>query len=945
MKKLTLALWALVAAAAPLAAGQEWWRGGECGSVCWLTHKMHWPQSPADIEDGVNPRLDVSLGRVVLADDFVCTETGPIQYIVIWGGFLNNVLPEGGSDSLTFELSIYADVPATGDNWSRPGRQMWTRIFDPGQYTRRTEDNRWTEAWYDPADGVYLPERAEELQEREEYSFCIEEEPFVQEQGTIYWLAVRDLSADPNEYTFGWTTTGLEKRWNDRAVYLQTEDEGWIELSYPEEHRLVGQPLGLAFVIGNGEASPKHDLGDAPDSSNSVAGATMTAYDGVTAHYPTVYNAGSPPYGPMHLMPRDRFYLGDAVSLENEADIGLDGDDPRFDHIGKSGPVNNLDGPLNWPDLDGHDDGLVRPLQFPSTGQSTTLDYRVTVVDPGTTSVYVNVWCDWNRDGDWDDTLVCPDGELVPEWAVRNDIPAFARAGHYGFTSSPFKCWHPDGRELDPLWVRITIAEQKGTGHGAGPVGGYQYGETEDYVIQLFDWGDAPDDLAVPGYPTLAANNGARHGLAKMWPARVPGPWLGGTFNPDWPDAEPDGQPDEHALGDDAYHGTADDEDGVSIPPMIPGLSTDATVEVNGGGGIVQVWVDFNADRAWSDEEMVLDGFLADGIHVFSFQVPGNAVVGTTFARARISTAGHLNPDGPAADGEVEDHEVQIVTAPPTILPGAVTMCPAVETMCPVLETGCPPVTTKCPMVGTACPGAVTECPVTETQCPVAETHCPAEQTKCPPVATYCPAEQTTCPTRQTYCPADQTKCPPGPTYCPAELTQCPPSPTYCPAELTKCPTKQTYCPAEQTKCPPSSTKCPESATKCPLTVTQCQSVSTECPAVPTYCPAEDTKCPPTSPTKCPVEETKCPPVSTQCPAKETHCPSTATLCRVVDTQCPAKATRCPTGGLTTCPICGLGSLRSDAEEAAVFGVLPCPIVESLCPTIGEYLAIAEARL
>lgn len=858
----------------PLAAGQ----GQGCGE--WTLgmlgpYKMHWPQLP-DVLSDVREGLTVSLGQVALADDFKCTETGPVREVHFWGSFLNGVSPRGGSDSLTFELSIYADVPATEDHWSRPGKRMWSRTFSPGQYTAKPS-MRGCCNWYDPESGNLNQDHQADLVQ---YDFCIEDEPFVQEEGTIYWLAVKDVSGNFRPYTLGWRTTEPQYRWNDHAVYLADEPAGWIEMNYPKGIRHEGEALDLSFVIGNGENSPEHDFGDAPDSSNSFAGVTMTAYpDGVTANFPTVYHAGSPPYGPMHLRPRDKFYLGERVSLENEADIGYDEDLSRLEDDWGWG--NNLLPFRDVADQDGRvkDDGLVDwqpPTWIPlPLCERTTLDYRVTVTDPAATSAYVNVWFDWNRDGDWDDTLVCPDGESVPEWAVQNDTPAFAGAGVYVFTSSPFKCWHPDGREPDPLWMRITIAEQEWTPQasgGAGPAGGYRYGETEDYQVQAwFDLGDAPDDPAAPRYPTLWAHNGARHLIG------IGGPYLGDIRG----DPDPDGQPNDDAHGDDDDGN--DDEDGVRISwPMTQGLSKDATVEVNGGGGVVQIWVDFNGDAVWEAAEEVFDGVLADGVHEFSFDVPADAVVGMTFARARISTAGGLHPDGPAMDGEVEDYEVRIVSPPPTILPGAVTACPAVETMCPVLETWCPPV----------------------------ETQCLAEDTKCP-----------------------------------TSPTKCPPAQTYCPAEPTKCPPVQTNCPAEDTKCPPTSpTKCPESLTKCPPTATQCQSVSTVCPAVLTYCPAEDTKCPPTSPTKCPAEQTKCPPVNTQCPAKETQCPLTATECRIVDTQCPAKATRCPTGGLTACPTCGLGSLHSDAEEAVVLSVLPCPIVESLCPTIAEYLAIAEAR-
>jgi len=226
---------------------------------------------------------------------------------------------------------------------------------------------------------------------------------------------------------------------------------------------------------------PQYDLGDAPDSSNSLE-QPMLAYPdkGIEAHYPTVYELGSPPYGPRHHKPQNGIYLGRIVTQESEADVGEDED-----------PTNNLD----WftPDQDGGDDGVLLPLQLSNCGLAT-LQYTVSAVNPPHQYMYVNLWFDFNRDGDWDDTLTCPDGSTVHEWAVRNDEQYFFESGTSTLTTPSFKCWHPSPEaEHDPLWMRITISEQQppssatdGTiGYGgAGPANGYEYGETEDYYIQ-----------------------------------------------------------------------------------------------------------------------------------------------------------------------------------------------------------------------------------------------------------------------------------------------------------------------------------------------------------------------------------------------------------------------------------------------------------------------------
>jgi hypothetical protein len=186
---------------------------------------------------------------------------------------------------------------------------------------------------------------------------------------------------------------------------------------------------------------------------------------------------------------------------------------------------------------------------------------------------------------------------------------------------------------------------------------GHEYGGTSidlAFVIvseeQEADWGDAPDGP----YPTLAVSNGAYHLLG--------GPWLGDDF--DAPDSEPDGQPDGAALGDDTYD-LNDDEDGVNIPILVAGTSQFITVEINDGGsgtgGYLDAWFDFDGSGAWDAAEQVYSGTLSDGVWSIPVSTPAGAVLGQTFARFRVSLLGGHGPDGPAPDGEVEDHEVRII--------------------------------------------------------------------------------------------------------------------------------------------------------------------------------------------------------------------------------------------------------------------------------------------
>jgi hypothetical protein len=171
--------------------------------------------------------------------------------------------------------------------------------------------------------------------------------------------------------------------------------------------------------------------------------------------------------------------------------------------------------------------------------------------------------------------------------------------------------------------------------------------DSDDASVDIaeLDFGDAPDPL----YPTLLASNGARHII-------VPGFFLGASV-----DAEPDGQPDATATGDDLDGN--DDEDGVVFTSSLnPGglASVDVTASAS---GLLDAWMDFNADGDWADpgEQIFASQALVAGVNNLTFPVPGGAVVGQTFARFRFSSVGGLSYEGLAPDGEVEDYQVEIV--------------------------------------------------------------------------------------------------------------------------------------------------------------------------------------------------------------------------------------------------------------------------------------------
>jgi hypothetical protein len=246
---------------------------------------------------------------------------------------------------------------------------------------------------------------------------------------------------------------------------------------------------GLISISCSGIVLPgKTDLGDAPDSTNHL-NRSMTAYAAghtglpysIPGHFPTVYNDGSGtgPYGPVHLNSEVVAYLGTSITRETEADTGPDEDGQNNLKVELAGSAANHD----------NGDDAIDLKDTLNLGNCcwTTIDYKVTVVDPSV-DLWVNIWFDWNRDGDWDDVVDCVKGP-APEWAVQNQFLYNLPVGLNAITSPAFLPWHDN---IDNIWIRITLSEQPwktgsnpgqvGNG-GSGPQGKYLYGETEDYYV------------------------------------------------------------------------------------------------------------------------------------------------------------------------------------------------------------------------------------------------------------------------------------------------------------------------------------------------------------------------------------------------------------------------------------------------------------------------------
>lgn len=206
-------------------------------------HKMHFPQLP----DTTGWDVDAYMDETILADDWMCSASGPISEIYFWGSWFNG--ETGAIDS--FKIQILADIPADPPSlpYSRPGAVLWEITLESWQLEMYSHWASTMEGYYLPGMGAFYDNNHNEYWS---YSvnlldWLIEDELFVQYEGTVYWLSIQ---AFVNPYSsgglWGWKTT--QDRWNDCAVYRNY----WVEWTNMFEPPAFIDSLNLAFVI-NGE--------------------------------------------------------------------------------------------------------------------------------------------------------------------------------------------------------------------------------------------------------------------------------------------------------------------------------------------------------------------------------------------------------------------------------------------------------------------------------------------------------------------------------------------------------------------------------------------------------------------------------------------------------------------------------------------------------------------
>ncbi|MBN1788366.1 MAG: hypothetical protein JW806_08220 [Sedimentisphaerales bacterium] len=156
-------------------------------------YKMHFPQLPDPMG------WDICLHEQMVADDFRCTESGPITDIHFWVSWHQDI--EDWANT-TFKVEIWDNIPGGPAGGGMPGTMLW-QWNGLGNFVVRQPPYTGQQGWHCPSNyQTIYPDHNLYWQ----INITQIVEPFIQEQGQIYWLV---LKADKIEWppAVGWKTS------------------------------------------------------------------------------------------------------------------------------------------------------------------------------------------------------------------------------------------------------------------------------------------------------------------------------------------------------------------------------------------------------------------------------------------------------------------------------------------------------------------------------------------------------------------------------------------------------------------------------------------------------------------------------------------------------------------------------------------------------------------
>ena len=237
-------------------------------SADWETgdgHKMHFPQMPDPTG------WDVDFHDWFLADDWLCSESGPVKGIHFWISWRGDEVV----DIPWISVSIYSDYP--GSPYSHPLAELWQKTYALGEYIVA---GPWdgVQGWYHPPNEIIPQDHYLYYQ----INIVDINYPFEQIAGEIYWLVIQMPYLGYPIPSVGWKTS-LD-HFNDAAVWGYPPD--WYPLYDP---LIPTENLDFAFVIQGPTEPTDPDL----DCDGSITWTDVIPGGTVTDTF-TIENIGDP---------------------------------------------------------------------------------------------------------------------------------------------------------------------------------------------------------------------------------------------------------------------------------------------------------------------------------------------------------------------------------------------------------------------------------------------------------------------------------------------------------------------------------------------------------------------------------------------------------------------------------------------------------------------------
>ena len=736
----------------------------------------------------------------------------------------------------------YRTVWSSETALGRPGECLWSHVFTPGEYTVRLVHDG-PEGWYDPATNIYLPSNHRQAYQ---YSFCInEDEAWVQQAGTVYWLALEVEGEANSVHRFGWKTTSPEYRCNNDAVYLLI-GTSWLPIKYPKDHECAGQTLDLAFVVTNDSsgipeynskwsqppiewdllAEPPIFCGwDEPAHASRPAGIGVTVWQLVADDFRCL---GSMPVTAVHwwgsylgwekLVPPQGKPSAWHIAFWNNVSA-----DDIYQYSRPSGPLWQLDVPA-----DAVDEQYVGSDRFPGKSIDACFQYALRLDSPqffqqqqyrsqtqddifwiSITALYEDnalpayPWGWKTRPQPWmgdaiqvtiHRDVISENVMLVPSAITPIQSHAICDTGE-GYdmafqlhTDSSFAKWEQSFTGIRH-WPHYEDEESVASVVGASDVGVLFQESIVHQVADDFQYGDP--------HPITAAVWWGSY-IGYDYTACVCQESVGEPEKPSyfllsiWTDI-PAGHDSTFSRPREKiweYRAYAFDEVlvGYDGHPEQPQASSACEPVFRYSVRIPQgEWFHETTDENvyWFSVVAVYETDVASLVYPWGWTNHAHYFGGDAVARASDGPA--IESYSPLQDetGDGEDMSFMLLTDPneTSTPPYQPTSRPVTATRCPVVDTQCPAEETRCPLVVSLCVvGTPTVCPATHTQCPEA-TVCPEEPTQCYVVHTLCPGGLSD----PTICPPVETSCPVDETRCPIQVSRC----IVCPGRKVQAPAQQ----------------------------------------------------------------------------------------------------------------------------------------------------------